>query len=116
MFVVGLEVDLRQILKQQISVVLTNNFSVLVPLCLRVAFPKGSSIPNWLLSACGSCRLAFHWTAMRTALPVLARILQERGLLPTELGRMAISCAAVDDVTAWILLALLTAMVQSAAD
>ena len=48
-----------------------------------------------------------------TAFPVLARILKERNLLGTDLGNMAISCAAIDDVSAWLLLAVLTAMVQS---
>ena len=57
----------------------------------------------------------FIGTAMSvTAFPVLARILKERRLLSTNLGMIAISCAAVDDVTAWLLLAMLTAMVHAA--
>ena len=49
-----------------------------------------------------------------TAFPVLARILKERNLLGTDLGTVAISCAAIDDISAWLLLAVLTAMVHSA--
>jgi len=45
-----------------------------------------------------------------TAFPVLARIIAERGLTGTELGNMAIGCAAIDDVTAWCLLALVLAI------
>ena len=45
-----------------------------------------------------------------TAFPVLARILTERGLNGTELGNLAIGCAAIDDVTAWCLLALVLAV------
>jgi Kef-type K+ transport system membrane component KefB len=57
----------------------------------------------------------FMGTAMSiTAFPVLARILKERNLLGTDLGTTAISCAAIDDISAWVLLALLTAMVHSA--
>ncbi|KAL5852939.1 hypothetical protein ACOSQ3_008057 [Xanthoceras sorbifolium] len=41
-----------------------------------------------------------------TAFPVLARILAELKLLTTDLGRIAMSAAAVNDVAAWILLAL----------
>ncbi|XBI85771.1 hypothetical protein VPH35_093860 [Triticum aestivum] len=41
-----------------------------------------------------------------TAFPVLARILAELKLLTTEIGRMPMSAAAVNDITAWILLAL----------
>jgi Kef-type K+ transport system membrane component KefB len=48
-----------------------------------------------------------------TAFPVLARILTERGLLRTEVGAMAITCAAFDDVSAWSLLALVVALVRS---
>ncbi|WP_372665919.1 cation:proton antiporter [Amycolatopsis kentuckyensis] len=44
-----------------------------------------------------------------TALPVLARILAERGLLGTAAGRRALSAAAGSDVAAWTLLALAAA-------
>jgi Kef-type K+ transport system membrane component KefB len=43
-----------------------------------------------------------------TAFPVLARILADRKMMNTRAGTFAISCAAVDDVTAWCLLALIT--------
>ena len=49
-----------------------------------------------------------------TAFPVLARILKERKLLGTNLGTISISCAAIDDISAWLLLAVLTAVVHSA--
>lgn len=45
-----------------------------------------------------------------TAFPVLARILAELKLLTTELGRLAMSAAALNDVVAWILLALAIAL------
>ncbi|MGW9045346.1 cation:proton antiporter domain-containing protein [Streptomyces lydicus] len=45
-----------------------------------------------------------------TAFPVLARILADRGLTRTRLGVMALTCAAVDDVLAWSLLALVAAL------
>lgn len=41
-----------------------------------------------------------------TAFPVLSRILTDRRLQRTEMGVTALTCAAVDDVTAWCLLAL----------
>ena len=46
-----------------------------------------------------------------TALPVLARILQETGLIRTEVGTLALTCALIDDATAWCLLALVVALV-----
>jgi Kef-type K+ transport system membrane component KefB len=48
-----------------------------------------------------------------TAFPVLARILQERGLSRTFLGSTAITCAAVDDVTAWSILAFVVAFARA---
>lgn len=48
-----------------------------------------------------------------TAFPVLARILQDRGLSKTHLGTTAITCAAVDDVTAWSILAFVVAIARS---
>ncbi|HET7769519.1 MAG TPA: cation:proton antiporter, partial [Chloroflexota bacterium] len=49
-----------------------------------------------------------------TAFPVLARILTERDLLKTRVGSIAIACAAVDDVTAWCLLAVVVVIVRTA--
>jgi len=48
-----------------------------------------------------------------TAFPVLVRILQDRGILRTSLGRMAAACAATGDVTAWGLLAFVVAVARS---
>lgn len=48
-----------------------------------------------------------------TAFPVLARILEDRNLTHTPLGSMALTCAAVDDVTAWCILAFVIALVKS---
>jgi Kef-type K+ transport system membrane component KefB/nucleotide-binding universal stress UspA family protein len=48
-----------------------------------------------------------------TAFPVLARILSERGLLRTRVGSVTIACAAVDDVTAWCILAFVVAVARS---
>jgi Kef-type K+ transport system membrane component KefB len=48
-----------------------------------------------------------------TAFPVLVRILKERGLAGTQLGNIAVTAAAVDDVTAWSLLAMVVAIAGS---
>ena len=50
-----------------------------------------------------------------TAFPVLARILTDRGMTRTQLGVVALTCAAVDDVTAWCLLAFVVGVVQAPA-
>src|SRR5947209_10120334 len=48
-----------------------------------------------------------------TAFPVLARILSERRMLKRPVGALAIACAAIDDVTAWFLIALATTIAVS---
>ncbi|PYP82410.1 MAG: cation/H(+) antiporter [Candidatus Angelobacter sp. Gp1-AA117] len=117
MFVVGLEVDLNRLLKSRAMVVLTSNFSILMP------FVMGIGLARLLYSRFAGPHVPFLYFAMFvgtamsvTAFPVLARILQERNLLRTDLGRIAISCAAIDDASAWLLLATLTAMVHSASN
>jgi Kef-type K+ transport system membrane component KefB len=115
MFVVGLEVDLNRILAQRRAVVLISNVSILLPLALGVGLAR-RLYPQFAGEHVAFFTFAlFIGTAMSiTAFPVLARILKERNLLGTTLGSMAISCAAIDDISAWLLLAVLTAMVHSA--
>ena len=48
-----------------------------------------------------------------TAFPVLARILDERNLLKTKMGNTVIACAAVDDVTAWCILAFVVMLARA---
>src|SRR5205814_8780537 len=48
-----------------------------------------------------------------TAFPVLARILIDHRLLETEVGVLAITCAAFDDVTGWLILGGVTALVHA---
>jgi Kef-type K+ transport system membrane component KefB len=114
MFVVGLEVDLERIFEQKAAVVLISNVSIVLPLVLGVCLAR-VLYPEFAAEQVGFSPFAlFMGTAMSiTAFPVLARILKERDLLGTSLGSMAISCAAIDDISAWLLLAVLTAMVRS---
>jgi Kef-type K+ transport system membrane component KefB len=51
-----------------------------------------------------------------TAFPVLARILADRNLTQTKLGSIALNCAAIDDATAWCLLAMITGIVGANVD
>ena len=114
MFQVGLSLDLQQVRKQGPAVVLISNVSILLPFVAGVLlalslYPRLSSpaVPVSVFAL-------FIGAAMSiTAFPVLARILTERNLLQTDVGSVAISCASVDDVTAWCLLALLSARVHS---
>ena len=85
-----------------------------------VPFLAGSTLALWLyprLAASGvpfPVFVMFLGIAMSvTAFPVLARILTDRNLHHTPLGMTALSCAAVNDVIAWCLLAAAVGMAQA---
>ncbi len=66
---------------------------------------KNATLPSFMI---------FMGVAMSvTAFPVLARVLAERGEHRSKLGMLALSCAALKDLTAWCLLALVTGVVSS---
>src|ERR1019366_4606754 len=108
-FLVGVRVDFAELRNQRGVAIVTSNVSVIVPLLM------GTALAQYLYPRYGNGNpvafALFIGTAMSvTAFPVLARILMERNLLGTRLGSVAIACAAVDDITAWILLATIVAM------
>jgi Kef-type K+ transport system membrane component KefB len=51
-----------------------------------------------------------------TAFPVLARILADQRMTQSKLGTLSLTCAAVDDVTAWCLLAFAVGVVHGSAN
>lgn len=108
MFTVGLGLDRSSSGKQGRTTVTVAVSSMAVPfglgcvLALHLAGRHPSDdIPGFVL---------FMGAAMSaTAFPVLARILADRGMLRTEIGGLALSSAAVVDVLAWCLLAVVVA-------
>ncbi len=114
MFVVGMELDVQHLRKKAHAAIMVSNASIIVPFFFGVALslflyrslaPAGTSFTPFAL---------FMGIAMSiTAFPVLARILEDRGMSQTYLGSMALTCAAVDDVTAWCMLALVIAVAES---
>jgi Kef-type K+ transport system membrane component KefB len=114
MFLVGLELDLDAVRKRAHSTVLISHSSIVTP------FVLGSLLALWLFPRVATPGVPFTSFALFmgiatsiTAFPVLARILSDRGITRTELGRIALTCAAVDDVTAWCLLAFVVGVAQS---
>jgi len=114
MFLVGLELDLEQLRKLGRVATTTSLASITAPFILGFLlaiylYPRlsdrGVSFTGFAL---------FMSIAMSiTAFPVLARILTERDLLRSKVGSVAITCAAVDDVTAWIILAGIIVLIRS---
>ncbi|MFD9214694.1 cation:proton antiporter [Streptomyces sp. NPDC059544] len=111
MFLVGLELDLGALRGSSRTAVAVSQAGMLVPLGLGalLALPLYSRLAP---DGVGFVPFAlFMAVAMSvTAFPVLARILVDRGLYGTPLGALAMACAAVDDVAAWCLLALVVAL------
>jgi Kef-type K+ transport system membrane component KefB len=113
MFLVGLQVDPRNLRDRGHAAVLTSHASITAPLALGAALamvlyphlaPGGVPFTHFALFVAAAMSV--------TAFPVLARILVERGLATTRLGATAIACAAVDDVTAWCILAGVVVVVR----
>lgn len=113
MFLIGLELDPKY-LKNGLNVaVLVSHVSILVPFSLGTL---AALLLYPLVSYDGVSFTAFALflgSAMSiTAFPVLARIITENNLQNSRLGALALTCAAVDDVTAWCLLALAIAVTR----
>ncbi|MCW7496203.1 cation:proton antiporter [Leptospira levettii] len=108
MFIIGMELDLSVLKNKAHSAIIISHASIIFPFFLGMILayyfytdyaPKNVGFLSFSL---------FMGIAMSiTAFPVLARILQERNLTRTPLGAMVLTCAAADDITAWILLAII---------
>lgn len=113
MCLIGMELDFRSLRGQGRRAVAISQASIVLPMVL------GCTLALWLYPAYGNGvdRLGFvlfMGAAMSiTAFPVLARLLQETGLIRTRTGVLAMTCAAIDDVTAWCLLAVVVATMTS---
>ena len=114
MFLVGIELDPKLLRGRQRASILISHTSIVFP------FVLGAGAAYWLHGSYAPPGVTFlpfmlfMGTAMSvTAFPVLARILNERNLLQSRVGAIAIACAAVDDVTAWCLLAVVVALTRA---
>jgi Kef-type K+ transport system membrane component KefB len=114
MFIVGLELDTKLFRSKARSAVFISTASIVLPFALGIGLAL-ALFPDYGLPEKGPhAFVLFMGIAMSiTAFPVLARIIQEQGLARTQIGTLAITCAAVNDVTAWCLLALVVGLVQS---
>ena len=117
MFIVGLELDVALIRGKERAAATISLSSVILP------FGLGALLALWLhdhhhVVAGKEVKLLpfalFIGASMSvTAFPVLARILTERGMHRTEIGALTLACAAVDDILAWSMLAVVLAVVRS---
>lgn len=114
MFVIGMELDMKVLKNKASEAIVISHASIVFPFALGIGLayfvynefaPEGVEFLSFSL---------FMGIAMSiTAFPVLARIVQERGIHKTKLGAIVITCAAADDITAWCLLAVVIAIVKA---
>ncbi len=114
MYVIGMELDLKVLKKNAQDAIVISHASIIIPFTLGLALagliymefaPEGINFLSFALFIGISMSI--------TAFPVLARIVQERGISKTRLGSIVITCAAADDITAWCLLAAVIAIVKA---
>lgn len=114
MFVIGMELDLKILKNKANEAIVISHASIIIPFALGIGLayfvynqfaPEGVTFLSFSL---------FMGIALSiTAFPVLARIVQERGIHKTRLGAIVITCAAADDITAWCILAVVIAIVKA---
>lgn len=114
MFVIGMELDLKVLKNRAKEAIVISHASIVIPFALGIGLayfvyfkfaPVGVAFLPFAL---------FMGIALSiTAFPVLARIVQERGIHKTKLGAIVITCAAADDITAWCILAAVIAIVKA---
>jgi len=116
MFLVGLELDPALLRKRGHTTVAISHASIVAPFLL------GATIALYLYPRLSTrdvpftCFSLFLGVSMSvTAFPVLARILTDRGIHKTRMGAIALTCAAVDDVTAWCMLAFVVGVARAQA-
>ncbi len=114
MFVIGMELDLKVLKNQAHEAVVISHASIVIP------FAFGVSLAYFIYENFAPAGVQFSSFALFlgialsiTAFPVLARIVQERGINKTRLGTLVITCAATDDITAWCILAAVIAIVKA---
>jgi len=114
MFLVGVELNTKLLRKRTHASIATSHASIVVPFLL------GSALALWLYPMYSTNDVRFVVFALFmgvsmsvTAFPVLARVVTDRGMQQDHLGNVALACAAVDDVTAWCLFALVVSVAQA---
>jgi Kef-type K+ transport system membrane component KefB len=114
MFIIGMELDLKVLRNQAHEAVVISHASIVIPFALGMGlafFIYDSFAPQGVQFS--SFALFLGIALSITAFPVLARIVQERGINKSRLGTLVITCAATDDITAWCILAAVIAIVKA---
>lgn len=114
MFAIGMELDVGEVRKKLNETILISHTSTVVPFFFGMVtafflYGKYADKSTPFLSFALFISIALSITAF----PVLARIIQEKGLTKSHLGTIALASAANGDITAWCLLAVVVAIAQA---
>lgn len=114
MFAIGMELNMSEVKKKLNETILISHTSTVVPfffgmLTAYFVYDKYADRSTPFLSFALFIGIAMSITAF----PVLARIIQEKGLTKTHLGTISLASAANGDITAWCLLAVVIAIAQA---
>jgi Kef-type K+ transport system membrane component KefB len=116
LFLIGLELDPKLIQNRGHAAVVISHVSIIAPFLLgaiAALFLYGEVFNHTPAMRFTSVALFMGAAMSITAFPVLARILTERNLHKTKVGAVTITCAAVDDVTAWCMLAFVVGIARA---
>jgi Kef-type K+ transport system membrane component KefB/nucleotide-binding universal stress UspA family protein len=112
--VTGLETDLG-LIRRRIGVASGVAFGgLVVPFATGLAL--GAALPDDILvdPTQRTVFMLFIATAMSiSAIPVLARVLMDLGLMRREIGQTMLAAGMIDDITGWTLLGLVTALASA---
>src|SRR4051812_34036789 len=116
LFLVGLELDPKLLKNRGHVALVVSHVSIVAPFLLGAAlslylYPRLFNDAPYMKFT--SVALFMGAAMSITAFPVLARILTERNIHKTNIGAIAITCAAVDDVTAWCMLAFVVGIARA---
>lgn len=114
MYIVGMELDFNVLKNKAQEAIVISHASIIIPFTLGIGltyFIYGSFAPSGVQFLPFALFIGIAMSI--TAFPVLARIVQERGIHKTRLGTMVMTCAAADDITAWCLLAAVIAIAKA---
>ena len=113
MFTIGMELRIKDIRARARQALVISQAGIFIPFLLGLALSFYTH-PNYAAQTPFLPYALFCGIAMSiTAFPVLARIIQERSLGRTPLGKLSLSTAAAGDIAAWMMLAAIMAVTQS---
>ncbi len=113
LFVAGMEIDLSRIWRQGLTALTVSVSGIIIP--FTCSFIPAFFVPRWLGGEPGTQHLIFALvfaTALSiSALPVIAKLMMDLNLYRTDVGMVTMAAAIVDDLSGWIIFAVVLGLV-----